>query len=378
MAGILGYLAALADDISSLAGKTMVGATKGIAGSLDSTSVMLYDIATYTKLASAKSSGVVVDDLAAIANLTNETTSSMLHQEIQKAHSMDELKANIEHLDTKDKKLIAKELEILRELVSTKAKQKAAARELPIVAKIAKGSFINKLIIIPLIIIINAVLPWLMKPILIIGGLYLAYEGVESVLEKFFDHSGEHSTDETIQELNTEKFEELKIKSAIKTDFILSLEIMVLALSLLGKADLSIKIATLFTVAVITTVGVYGLVAIIIKLDDIGFYMQAKTNMMAKKTGDALVAAVPPIIKSISVIGTVAMLAVGGGIVAHQTGALHSIEHFIEHHLTSVSFLIVFIVEIIFGFVVGYISVRAMPILVWIRRKAKHSLDQEA
>lgn len=378
MAGILGYLAALADDISSLAGKTMVGATKGIAGSLDSTSVMLDDIATYTKIASAKSSGVVVDDLAAIANLTNETTSSMLHQEIQKAHSMDELKANIAHLDTKDKKLIAKELEKLRELVSVKAKQKAAARELPIVAKIAKGSFINKLIIIPLIIIINAVLPWLMKPILIVGGLYLAYEGVESVLEKFFDHGEEHSADETIQELNTEKFEELKIKSAIKTDFILSLEIMVLALSLLGKADLGIKIATLFTVAVITTVGVYGLVAIIIKLDDIGFYLQAKTNMMAKKTGDALVAAVPTIIKSISVIGTVAMLAVGGGIVAHQTGALHGIEHFIEHHLSSMGFLVVFMVEIIFGFIVGYITVRAMPILVWIRRKAKHSLGKEA
>ncbi len=375
MAGMLGYLAALADDISSLAGKTMVGATKGIAGSLDSTSVMLDDIATYTKIASAKSSGVIVDDLAAIANLTNETTSSMLHQEIQKAHSMDELKSNIEHLDAKDKKRIAKELEKLREQVSAKAKQKAAARELPIVAKIAKGSFLNKLIIVPLIIIINAVLPWLMMPILIIGGLYLAYEGVESVLEKFFDHGEEHSADETIKELNTEKFEKLKIKSAIKTDFILSLEIMVLALSLLGKADLSIKIATLFTVAVITTVGVYGLVAIIIKLDDIGFFLQAKTNMAAKKAGDILVAAVPPIIKSISVIGTVAMLAVGGGIVAHQTGALHDIEHFIEHHLNSAGFLIVFMVEIIFGFIIGYITVRAMPILVWARRKIKHKFE---
>lgn len=375
MAGILGYLAALADDISSLAGKTMVGATTGITSSFDSVSVMLDDIATYTKIASAKSTGVVVDDLAAIANMTNETTSSMLHKEIQKAHSMNELKSNLEHLDKKNKKLILKELKQLRDLISTQAKQKAAKRELPIVAKIAKGSFINKLIIVPLIITINAVLPWLMMPILIIGGLYLAYEGVESVLEKFFDHGEEHSADETIQELNTEKFEELKIKSAIKTDFILSLEIMVLALSLLGKTDFSIKIATLFAVAVITTVGVYGLVAIIIKLDDIGFYLQAKTNMMAKKAGDALVAAVPPIIKSISVIGTVAMLAVGGGIVAHQTGALHNIEHFIEHRLNSVGFLVVFIVEIIFGFIIGYITVRAMPILIWARRKIKHKFE---
>lgn len=371
MAGILGYLAALADDISSLAGQTMVGATKSVASSIDSTSVMLDDIATYTKIASAKSSGVVVDDLAAIANMTNETTSSILKEEVRKAHSMDELKSNIAHLDKRGKQLIAKELEKLREQVSAQAKQKAAARELPIVAKIAKGSFINKLIIVPSIILINIYLPWLMKPILILGGLYLAYEGVESVLEKFFHHEEEHSVDETIKELNTEKFEELKIKSAIKTDFILSLEIMVLALSLLGKAILSIKIATLVLVAIITTVAVYGLVAIIIKLDDIGFYLQSKTNATANKIGDTLIAIVPPLIKSISVIGTVAMLAVGGGIVAHQTGVLHSIEHFIEHYLNSISFLVIFLIDIIFGFIVGYLTVLTMPILVWIKKKMK-------
>lgn len=373
MAGILGYLAALSDDISSLAGKTMAGATKSVASSIDSTSVMLDDIATYTKIASAKSSGVVVDDLAAIANLTNETTSSILTQEIQKAHSIDELKSNIAHLDKKSKKLIAQELEKLREQVSAKAKQKAAARELPIVAKIAKGSFLNKLIIIPLIILINLYLPLLMKPILIIGGLYLAYEGVESVLEKFFGHEEEHSADETIKELNTEKFEELKIKSAIKTDFILSLEIMVLALSMMGKAILSIKLATLFAVAIITTVGVYGLVAIIIKLDDIGFFLQSKTNSTLIKAGDILVSIVPPIIKSISVIGTVAMLGVGGSIVAHQTGALHVVEEWIEHILGAFSWLGTFGVQILFGFIIGYITVRIMPILVWIRRTIKYS-----
>lgn len=373
MAGILGYLAALTDDISSLAGKTMAGATKSVVSSIDSTSAMLDDIATYTKIASAKSSGVVVDDLAAIANLTNETTSSILTQEIQKAHSMDELKSNIAHLDKKAKKLIAQELEKIREQVSAKAKQKAAARELPIVAKIAKGSFLNKLIIIPLIILINLYLPLLMKPILIIGGLYLAYEGVESVLEKFFGHEEEHSADETIKELNTEKFEELKIKSAIKTDFILSLEIMVLALSMMGKAILSIKLATLFAVAIITTVGVYGLVAIIIKLDDIGFFLQSKTNSTLIKAGDILVSIVPPIIKSISVIGTVAMLGVGGSIVAHQTGALHVVEEWLEHILGAFSWLGTFGVQILFGFIIGYITVRIMPILVWIRRTIKYS-----
>jgi predicted DNA repair protein MutK len=369
MAGILGYLAALADDISSLAGRTMAGATHNVAGSLDNTSVMLDDIATYTKVASAKSSGVVVDDLAAIANMANEATSSILIQEINKAHSMEELKSNIEHLDKKEKRLIAAQLEKLRELISTKAKQKAAARELPIVFKIAKGSLINKMIIIPMILIISAVMPWLMKPILIMGGLYLAYEGVESVLEKFFGHHEEHTTEETVQELNTEKFEDLKIKSAIKTDFILSMEIMVLALSLLQKADFLVKITTLFAVAIIATLGVYGLVGLIIKLDDIGFYLQSKANRIAKKAGDMFVAIVPPLIKSISAIGTIAMLAVGGGIIDHQTGTLHGIDNMVEQHLENISFLVLFLIEVIFGFIVGYAAVRIMLLLTWAKKK---------
>lgn len=370
MAGILGYLAALSDDISSLAGHTMAGSTKAVASSLDNTSVMLDDIATYTKVASAKSSGILVDDLAAIANLTNETTTSLLHKEIQKAHSLEELKSNIQALDPKAKQTVLKELEQLRESIGAEAKRKAAAREFPIVWKIAKGSMLNKLIIIPLILIISAIAPWLMKPILIVGGLYLSYEGVESVLEKFFDHHEAQSQEETLEELSTEHFERNKVKSAIKTDFILSLEIMVLALSLLGNTTMVVKLATLVAVGIITTVAVYGIVAFIIKLDDIGFFFQARTNGVINKIGDGLVAVVPYLIKSISVVGTVAMLAVGGGIVAHQTGLLHNVEEIVHHYISTMSWLVMFAVEIVFGMVIGYATVKLISIAIFAKSKS--------
>lgn len=371
MAGLLGYLAALTDDISSLASHTLAGSTKAVASSLDNTSVMLDDIATYTKVASAKSSGILVDDLAAIANLTNETTTSLLQKEIQKAHSLEELKANIQALNEKEKQVIAAELEKLRELIGAEAKRKAAARELPIVWKIAKGSMLNKLVIIPLILIISALAPWLMKPILIIGGLYLSYEGVESVLEKFFGHHETLSQEETLEELSTEHFETRKVKSAIKTDFILSLEIMVLALSLVGNTTMVIKLATLVAVGIITTIGVYGIVALIIKLDDIGFFLQARTSGFANRAGDGLVAIVPYLIKSISVIGTIAMLAVGGGIVAHQIGLLHSIEEIVHHYISTMSWFVVFVVEIIFGMIIGYAVIKLVSIAIFVKSKFK-------
>jgi predicted DNA repair protein MutK len=233
------------------------------------------------------------------------------------------------------------------------------------------GSMLNKLIIIPLILIISAIAPWLMKPILILGGLYLAYEGVESVLEKFFGHHEAQSQKETLEELSTEHFETNKVKSAIKTDFILSLEIMVLALSFVSNTTMVIKLATLVAVGIVTTVGVYGVVALIIKLDDIGFFLQARTNGMINKIGDVLVAAVPYLIKAISVIGTVAMLAVGGGIVAHQTGLLHGIEEIVHHYISVMDWLVMFAIEIVFGMIIGYIVVKLVSIAIFTKSKFK-------
>ncbi len=375
MAGILGFLAALADDISSLAGKTMAQATTGISGSLSNTSILLDDIVTYTKIASTKSSGIVIDDLAAISNLTNETTTSILQKEIQKAHSFDELKQNITHLEGKEKKALEEELERLLESAGASAKRIAAQRELPIVWKIAKGSAKNKLIIIPLILFISAIAPWLMVPILVAGGTYLAYEGAESVIHKFFGHHDEQTQEETLQELSTEHFEASKVSSAIKTDFILSLEIMVIALSLVNDQPILTQIATLILVGFITTVGVYGIVAFIIKLDDIGFFLQARTNGVLNKLGDTLVAVVPFIIQFISIVGTVAMLAVGGGIIIHQLHLFGGVENWLEKSIHSFSWLGMFGLEVLFGLVVGYFAIQCMALFEIAKEKIKSTSE---
>ncbi|MFW2553040.1 DUF808 family protein [Aliarcobacter butzleri] len=367
MAGILGYLSILADDIGSLAGKTMATTAKSLATSLDDIGLLFDDIATYTKLASIKSSGLLVDDLAAIANFTNETTSEILKKELEKAKSVEEFQENIKKLDTKTQQEIILELEHIRNIAMLEAKRKAALRELPIVYKIAKGSFINKFIIIPIVLLLSYLAPWAIAPILIIGGAYLAYEGVESILEKFF-HQEEHNEDNNKKEISNENFEDEKVKSAVKTDFILSFEIIVISLSLLDNSDFLTKLFVLISVGILTTIFVYGIVAFIIKLDDIGFYLQEKRSEILQKIGDGFVKAMPYIIKVIGVLGTIAMLAVGGGIIAHETHILNSF----SETLKAVP-LGGFFSEIILGAIVGYIVVLIVPIFSKVAKKVKLS-----
>lgn len=367
MAGILGYLSILADDIGSLAGKTMATTAKSLATSLDDIGLLFDDIATYTKLASIKSSGLLVDDLAAIANFTNETTSEILKKELEKAKSVKEFEENIKKLDTKTQQEIILELEHIRNVAMLEAKRKAALRELPIVYKIAKGSFINKFIIIPIVLLLSYLAPWAIAPILIIGGAYLAYEGVESILEKFFHHE-EHNEDDNKKESSNENFEDEKVKSAVKTDFILSFEIIVISLSLLDNNDFLTKLFVLISVGILTTIFVYGIVAFIIKLDDIGFYLQEKRSEILQKIGDGFVKAMPYIIKVIGVLGTIAMLAVGGGIIAHETHILSSF----SETLKAVP-LGGFFSEILLGAIVGYIVVLVVPIFSKIAKKVKLS-----
>ena len=252
MAGLLGYLSILADDIGSLAGKTAATTAKSLATSLDDIGILFDDIATYTKLASIKSSGLLVDDLAAIANFTNETTSEILKKELEKAKDVEEFENNVKKLDEETQQKIIKELEHIREVAMLEAKRKAALRELPIVYKIAKGSFINKFIIIPVVLLLSYIAPWAIAPILIIGGAYLAYEGVESILEKFGHYQEDEQTAQ--KESSNEDFEDQKVKSAIKTDFILSFEIIVISLSLLGNSDFITKLMVLIRVGILTTV----------------------------------------------------------------------------------------------------------------------------
>ena len=364
MAGLLGYLSILADDIGSLAGKTAATTAKSLATSLDDIGILFDDIATYTKLASIKSSGLLVDDLAAIANFTNETTSEILKKELEKAKDVEEFENNVKKLDEKTQKEILKELEHIREVAMLEAKRKAALRELPIVYKIAKGSFINKFIIIPVVLLLSYIAPWAIAPILIIGGAYLAYEGVESILEKFGHHEESEESDK--KESSNEDFEDQKVKSAIKTDFILSFEIIVISLSLLDNSDFITKLMVLISVGILTTVLVYGIVALIIKLDDIGFYLQEKKSIALQKIGDGFVKSMPYIIKTIGVLGTIAMLAVGGGIIAHETHILQSLENIIKTIPLGGFFS-----EIILGAIVGYIVVLIAPIFLKITKVFK-------
>jgi uncharacterized protein len=357
MAGILGYLSLLSDDISSLAGKTMATATKTMATSLDDVGLLFDDIATYTKLASIKSTGLVVDDLAAIANFTNETTSDILKKELEKAKTVEEFKHNIEKLDKAAQDKIIEELNNIREIAILEAKRKAAARELPIVYKIALGSFKNKFIIIPVVLLLSYLAPWAIAPILILGGVYLAYEGVESVLEKLGHHHEVADEKETIKELSTENLEDEKVKGAIKTDFILSFEIIVISLSLIENTEFITKLSVLSLVGILTTVFVYGIVAFIIKLDDIGFYLQEKESSVLKTIGSGFVKSMPYIIKIIGVVGTIAMLAVGGGIIVHETHMLHSFDETIKTIPMGG-----FLSEVIIGGIIGYITVKVVPI----------------
>ena len=364
MAGLLGYLSILADDIGSLAGKTAATTAKSLATSLDDIGILFDDIATYTKLASIKSSGLLVDDLAAIANFTNETTSEILKKELEKAKDVEEFENNVKKLDEETQQKIIKELEHIREVARLEAKRKAALRELPIVYKIAKGSFINKFIIIPVVLLLSYIAPWAIAPILIIGGAYLAYEGVESILEKFGHHEESEESDK--KESSNEDFEDQKVKSAIKTDFILSFEIIVISLSLLDNSDFITKLMVLISVGILTTVLVYGIVALIIKLDDIGFYLQEKRSLALQKIGDGFVKSMPYIIKTIGVLGTIAMLAVGGGIIAHETHILQSLENIIKTIPLGGFFS-----EIILGAIVGYIVVLIAPIFLKITKVFK-------
>lgn len=190
---------------------------------------------------------------------------------------------------------------------------------------------------------------------MIIGGAYLAYEGVESILEKFGHHQEDEQTSQ--KESSNEDFEDQKVKSAIKTDFILSFEIIVISLSLLDNSDFITKLMVLISVGILTTVLVYGIVALIIKLDDIGFYLQEKKSIALQKIGDGFVKSMPYIIKTIGVLGTIAMLAVGGGIIAHETHILQSLENIIKAIPLGGFFS-----EIILGAIVGYIVVLIVPI----------------
>lgn len=216
-------------------------------------------------------------------------------------------------------------------------------REIPVVWAVAKGSAINKAILVPAALAISAVAPWLVTPLLMIGGAFLCYEGFEKVAHKLLHTKREDDEEhkQRVEAIVDEKvdmvaFEKERIKGAIRTDFILSAEIVVISLGAMAEASLALKAAVLTVVAVATTVGIYGLVAGIVKLDDVGVALRKKSSALARALGGILLRAAPALMRVMSFVGTAAMFLVGGGIVAHGVGLLKSWSARLEDKLAEV------------------------------------------
>jgi predicted DNA repair protein MutK len=211
-----------------------------------------------------------------------------------------------------------------------------ADRELPVVWAVAKGSMVNKAILVPAALAISAFLPWLITPLLMLGGLFLCFEGAEKVLHKFFHSPEEDSAHQadlvraaSDAQVDLLAFERDKIKGAVRTDFILSAEIIVITLGTVAAASFVERVSVLVGISLIMTVGVYGLVAGIVKLDDLGLHLVRSASSVQQALGRGILALAPKLMKTLSVVGTAAMFLVGGGILLHGVPALgHAVEDF--------------------------------------------------
>lgn len=235
-----------------------------------------------------------------------------------------------------------------------------AARELPVVWAVAKGSFVNKLILVPAALVLAAFAPWAILPLMVVGGLFLCFEGAEKIAHKFLHSKSEDEAQHAAlrqavatSEAEVMAHERAKIKGAIRTDFILSAEIIVIALGAIEKASLATQVITLSVVAIAMTIGVYGLVAGIVKLDDAGLWLQRRPGALAQRVGRGLVSAMPWLMRVLSVVGTLAMFTVGGGILTHAWPALH---HAIEGMTSGLSGAVAGAVGLLADLVVGAIA----------------------
>lgn len=225
-----------------------------------------------------------------------------------------------------------------------------SSREIPVLWAITKGSLLNKLIILPIAFLLSAFVPVVITIILIMGGLYLAYEGAEKAYEFFFPHA--HPEEKPVlEEISKEEAlerEKEKIKSAIFTDFILSVEIVIIALGTVTGESITIQVIIVTLIALLATVGVYGIVALIVRMDDFGLKLinlNEREDSFSDKVGKFLVNALPKVIKSLSVIGTIALLLVAGGIFTHNIHFLHEL---LKHIPTIIA-------ELLLGLLIGVI-----------------------
>jgi uncharacterized protein len=283
---------------------------------IDDIATLLDDVAILTKVAAKKTAGVLGDDLALNA------------QQVSGVH---------------------------------------AERELPVVWAVAKGSFLNKVILVPLALLLSLFASWAIIPLLMLGGTYLCFEGFEKVAHKFLHSKSEDEKhhQELInavadQTVDLVAFEKDKIKGAIRTDFVLSAEIIVISLGAVATAAFATQAAVVVSIAILMTVGVYGLVALIVKLDDIGEHLIKKTSAVARVVGKILLLSAPKLMKLLSVLGTAAMFLVGGEIVTHGIGPVHhAFEHWAES-AGSLDWLVSTLLKMLAGILVG-----ALALLVW-------------
>jgi predicted DNA repair protein MutK len=254
-----------------------------------------------------------------------------------------------------------------------------ANRELPVVWQVAKGSAINKLILVPLALIISAFAPWAITPLLMIGGAFLCYEGVEKVVHTLQVRKHKETAQERQQRLDDIAaqdpmvYEKDKVKGAIRTDFILSAEIVAITLGIVADAPLLNQVLVLSGIAFVVTVGVYGLVGIIVKLDDLGFWLVEKTSVIARGIGKGLLVLAPWLMKFLSVVGTLAMFLVGGGILVHGIPALHhAIENWAQKVGGAVHLLGPTVANLIIGFIIGAIVLLVVNGISRLRGRTVH------
>ncbi|WP_053130540.1 DUF808 domain-containing protein [Pseudomonas sp. MIACH] len=235
-----------------------------------------------------------------------------------------------------------------------------AEREIPVVWAVAKGSFINKLILVPTALLISAFAPWAVTPLLMLGGAYLCFEGFEKLAHKFLHSKAEVRADhaqlvEAVANPATDlvAFEKDKIKGAIRTDFILSAEIIAITLGTVADAPLMQQVIVLSGIAIVMTIGVYGLVAGIVKLDDLGLWLTQKPGQMARSIGGGILRAAPYMMKSLSVIGTAAMFMVGGGILTHGVPAVHHWIESVSQSAGAVAWLMPTLLNAVAGIIAG-------------------------
>ena len=209
-----------------------------------------------------------------------------------------------------------------------KASGFVSSRELPVLWKLTKGSFLNKVIILPGVFLLSAYLPGIIVPILICGGVYLSFEGALNIFKIFSPKKEKASKEKVITSDNPSIREAKKVKSAILIDFILSIEIIIITLGSVMDQPLNLQIPVVTIIAVLSTIGVYGFVALLVRMDDLGYrIMSTSDSLFMKKTGNLLVISLPKIIRILKYVGTIAMIIVGGGIFVHNIDAIHHFVH---------------------------------------------------